>query len=224
MPVMVDATNLFLLEDLEDASRTRELTQGDLDALQAVADWIKTYVARPHEDLGRAGPVCPFVPGSLERETLWLVPEQIADRSVPAVVELMDGYRRLFVDARPADGVDAKYKVIVVVFTDLAAEHAQDVFDGVLEQLAVPSYAEDGILYGPFYEGHEGTAIYNSGFRPFGSPVPFLFVREGVVGDWKFFLDDDASLNRWAARYGPAGARALASELRHLPWQARRSP
>ncbi len=52
-------TNLFLLEDLEDVGRTSELAQSDLDALHAVADWIKTYVVKPHKDLGRAGPVCP---------------------------------------------------------------------------------------------------------------------------------------------------------------------
>ena len=117
------------------------------------------------------------MPGSLERKALWLAPEQIADRGVPHVVELVNGYKRLFLDAGPTDGDDAKYKVIVVVFTDLSADRAQGVFDEVLQQLAVPSYAEDGIVYGPFYEGHEGTAIYNSSFRPFQSPVPFLFVR-----------------------------------------------
>ena len=52
-------TDLFLLEDLEDVGRTSELAESDLDALHAVADWIKTFVARPHEALGRAGPVCP---------------------------------------------------------------------------------------------------------------------------------------------------------------------
>ena len=88
-------TNLFLLQDLEDVSRTGQLAEGDLEALQAVAGWIKTFVVKPHKDLGRAGTVCPFVPGSLERKTLWLAPEQIADRDVPEVVELMSGYKRL---------------------------------------------------------------------------------------------------------------------------------
>jgi hypothetical protein len=67
-------TSLFLLEDLEDVGKTSELAEGELTALQAVADWIKTYVVTPHKDLGRAGPVCPFVPGALERRTLWLAP------------------------------------------------------------------------------------------------------------------------------------------------------
>jgi Domain of unknown function (DUF6875) len=215
-------TDLFLLEDLEDVGRTSELAESDQEALQAVADWIKTFVVKPHKDLGRAGTVCPFVPGALERKTLWLAPEQIADLDVPEVIELMSGYKRLLLDTRPSEGDDVIYNVIVVVFTDLSADRAQGVFDDVLQHLAVPSYVEDGILFGPYYEGNAGTAIYNSGFRPFQSPVPFLFVRHGVVSDWKFFLDDEEWLNLWAHRYGESGAQALAAELRGLPWRVTR--
>jgi len=211
-------TNLFLLEDLEDASRTRALAEGDLTALQAVADWIKSFVVKPHKDLGRAGTVCPFLPGSLERETCWLAPEQIANRDAPEVLELMSGYKRLLLDTRPTEGDD----VIVVVFTDLSADRAQGVFDDVLKHLAVPSYVEDGILFGPYYEGNKATAIYNSSFRPFQSPVPFLFVRHGVISDWEFFLDDEEWLQLWAHRYGESGTQALAEELRRLPWRVRR--
>jgi hypothetical protein len=215
----LQTTNLFLLEDLDNVERAGKLADRDLEALQAIADWIKTFVVNPHKDLGRPGTVCPFVPGSLERQTLWLAPEHIADRDVPEVVELMNRYRRLLLDIRSTDGDDVIYDVIVVVFTDLPTDRAQGVFDEVLEQLAVPSYAEDGILFGPYYEGNEATAIYNSMFRPFQSPVPFLFVRHGVTGDWKFFLDDVEWLNLWARRYGESGARALAEELRQLPWR-----
>ena len=215
-------TNLFLLEELQDTGRTSELAERDRAALHAVADWITTFVVKPHQDLGRAGTVCPFVPGSLERKTLWLAPEPIADRDLPDVVELMRGYQRLLLDTGPPAGDDVIYNVIVVVFSDLPADRAQGVFDQVLQQLAVPSYVEDGILFGPYYEGHEGTAIYNSSFRPFQSPVPFLFVRHGVIGDWKFFLDDDDWLNLWARRYGESAVQALAEELRRLPWRVAR--
>jgi hypothetical protein len=213
-------TNLFLLEDLEDVGRTSEFAESDLDALHAVADWINMFVVRPHEDLGRAGPVCPFVPGALERKTLWLAPEQITDRGALDVVELISGYKSLFLDTQPIDGDDAIYKVIVVVFTDLSADRVQGVFDDVLQHLAVPSYVEDGIVFGPFYEGHQGTAIYNASFRPFQSPVPFLFMRHGVISDWKFFLDNQDWLNYWARRFGESAVHALAEELRRLPWRA----
>jgi len=212
-------TDLFLLEDLEEGGRTSGPAAGDLDALRAVAHWITTFVVRPHEDLGRAGPVCPYVPGALERRKLWLAPEQVGDGDVSDVAELLTGYRRLFLDAQPPDREDVGRAAIIVVFTDLSAARARGLFDDVLEQIAVPAYDEDGIVFGPFYEGHEGSAIYNPEFRPFRSPVPFVFVRHGVVGDWKFFLGKEDWFGLYARRFGESAVHALGQELRRLPWR-----
>ena len=214
--------DLCLLQDLDDAIKTRQLGSSDLAALRSVANWIKSFVARPHKDLGRDGPVCPFVPESMERGALWLASEHVAGRSVTDVVQLAQGYKTQFLRAQPNNGDGANYNSIVVVFTDLPAERAKGLFDDVLNQLAVPSYVEDGLVMGGFYEGNEGTAIYNSSFRPFTAPVPFLLIRQAVVGDWKFFLDNEAWLKLWVQRYGASGAEALAQELRHLPWRAQR--
>ena len=102
----------------------------------------------------------------------------------------------------------------------MPAERAGPLFTGVLEQLSASSYADEGIIFGPFYEGNEGTALYNASFRPFQSPVPLIFVRQTVVSDWKFFVDDDNRFGPWAHRFGETGARALAEELRRLPWRS----
>ncbi len=217
-----ETTNLFLLEDLEDARRTRELAESDRNALRAVADWTKAFVVRPHRDLGRAGPVCPFVPVALEHKTLWLAAERSGGRSAPDVIQLIDGYKRLLLAAQPLDGDAADYKSIVVVFSDLPASQAKDFFGAVLQQIAIPSYVDDGLVMGPFYEGNDGTAIYNPNFRPFSSPVPFLLMRRAVISDWKFFLNDEDRLRLWARRYGEFAVEALADELRRLPWRARR--
>jgi hypothetical protein len=214
------STRLLLPGDLQDVGTASELAATDREALRAVSVWIEDFVARPHEDLGRAGAVCPFVPGSLERSTLWLAAEHVAGLDVPDVVELMDGYKRLFLRVAPADSEDAIYKTIIVVFPDLPAERAGALFDDVLEQLAEPAYVQDGIIFGPFFAGNEGTALYNPDFRPFQSPAPFLFVRHTVLDDWKFFLDDDTLLDRWARHYGPSATAALAMEIRRLPWRS----
>jgi hypothetical protein len=166
-------TNLFLLEDLGDARRTSQLARSDLDALQAVADWIKSFIVSPNDELGRAGPVCPFVPVSLERKTLWLAPEHLGGRSAADVVDLVSGYQGLFLGARPTDADDAIYKAIVVVFTDLSPALAGELFDDVLHDLAVPSYVDEGFVMGGSYEGNEAGAIYNPSFQPFTSPVPW---------------------------------------------------
>jgi len=220
MPTQI--TNLFLLEDLEDVGRTSKLAEGDRNALRAVADWTRTFVARPHRDLGRAGPVCPFVPIALDHKALWFAAERSASRGVPDVIQLIESYKRLLLAAQPVDGDDASNKSILVVFTDLPAARAKDFFGGVLQQISVPSYVDDGLVMGPFYEGNDGTAIYNSSFRPFTSPIPFLLIRRAVIGDWKFFLNNEDWLGLWARRYSEAAVQALAEELRRLPWRARR--
>jgi hypothetical protein len=91
----------------------------------------------------------------------------------------MNGFKSLFLNAEPSDGDDANYEV-TVVFTDSSADHAQRVFDEVRQQLAVPSYVEDGIAFGPFYEGITGTAAATatqptggwSRLRPTGVTMP----------------------------------------------------
>jgi hypothetical protein len=188
----LQSTNLFLLQDLDNASRTKELTESDRNALRAVADWIKTFVAKPHNDLGRAGPVCPFVPVAWEHKTFWLSAERSAARSAQEVIQLIDGYKRLLLAAQPVDGEDAGYKSIVVVFTDLPAARAKDFFDGVLQQIGVTSYVDDGLVIGPFYEGNDATSIYNPNFRPFTSPVPFLAIRGATPHEIRNFPIDQS--------------------------------
>jgi hypothetical protein len=213
-------TNLFLLEDLEDSSRTGELADSDLNALHSVADWTKNFVVKPNKDIGRAGPVCPFVPGALERKTLWLAPEQIANQSVPDVVQLINDYKSLLLRAQPTEGDGLSFKAIVVVFTDSSADRAKDYLDDVqIQDLKRPSYVEDGVVLGEFHERNEGAAVRNASFQPFKSPVPFLLIRHAVISDWVFFLDNEDWLSSWARRFGESAVKALAEELRRTNWR-----
>lgn len=212
------AANLLLLEDLEDAWRTGDLADGDLDALRQVAGFVIDFVARPNRDLGRPGPVCPFVAGALENMTLWLAPEHAAGRDVPEVAELVEAYQRVFLEAPPPED-DAHHKAIVLVFTDLPVDRAQTLFDPVLAQIAVPSYVDHGFAMGGSFAGYEAPGIHNLSFRPFVSPVPFILIRHTVVDDWKFFLDSEEWTTLWADHFGEAATGALADKLRTLPWR-----
>jgi hypothetical protein len=115
---------------------------------------------------------------------------------------------------------------MIVVFTDLPAERAGALFTDVLGSSRDASYEGDGIIFSPFCDGSEGTAVYDSRFRPFHLPVAFLFVRHTVLSDWTFFVDDDALLDRWARRFGPAGTAALAQSSAACPgaWRVSNSP
>lgn len=157
-------TNLFLLEDLEDSSKTSKLADSDLNSLRIVTDWINAFITQPHKDLGRSGPVCPFVPGSLERQELWLAPEPLANKTVADLVQLVNDYKALLLRAQPI-GDDAIYKAILVVFTDVSADRANDDFNDVhMQDLNQPAYADDGLVLGQFHERNEGSAVRNPNF------------------------------------------------------------
>ena len=128
---------------------------------------------------------------------------------MPDVVQLVNDYKSLFLRVHPVEGDDATYKAIVVVFTDLSADRAQHSMDDVLQHLADSSYVEDGVVLGKFYERNERAAIYNPSFRPFTPPVPFLLMRHTVISDWKFFLNNEDWLNKWAVALESPQSRPL---------------
>jgi Domain of unknown function (DUF6875) len=215
-------TNLFLLEDLEDSSRTSKLADSDLDSLRIVTDWINTFITQPHQDLGRSGPVCPFVPGSLERKAMWLAPEHIANKTVADLVQLVNDYEALLLRSQPSGADDAIYKAILVVFTDVSADRANDDLNDVhMQDLNQPAYADDGVVLGQFHERNEGSAVRNPNFHPFRAPIPFLLMRLAVTGDWVFFLDNEDWFNTWARRWGESAVQTLADELRLTNWRSR---
>jgi hypothetical protein len=215
----IQTPTLYLVEDLDDPAVTDGLPDGDLRALRSISDWIESYVVQPHADLGRPGPVCPYVPVAIDMGALWLAAEHIRGRSPEDVVDLMADYRRQLLAARPADATDDDPAVIAVVFSDLSPEEAPSVFNAVLERLSLPSYEADGVLFGTYYAGNPAPATHNPHFRPFESPVPFVFVRSGTVRDWEFFLGRDDFMALWAKRYGEPGTKHLVEVLRALPWR-----
>jgi hypothetical protein len=215
-----DTSNLYLLQDLSDLGGTTHLESTDLTALRTVANWITGFVANPHKDLGRAGPVCPFVPRALERKLLWLAPERIANQGVAEVVERLNAYRRLFLRTPPGGGGDASDKAFVIVFTDLSAQRAKDYADDLqFQTLKRLAYVNDGIVMGVFHEMNDGSAIRNPSFRPFRAPVPFVLMRRAVVRDWMFFLENEDWLRFWARRFEQSAVLELAGELRRTNWR-----
>jgi hypothetical protein len=214
------ADNLFLFTDLAGAKGAR-LAAGDRTALRTVADWMNRFIIKPNQELGRSGPVCPFTPIAIDHDALWLALEHTEGRTVSEMIERVKVYNRLLLSNAPATGEFAGYKAIFVVYADLPAAKSKDFFDQLLKPIGLPFYENDGLVIGPFYEGNEGTAIYNANFRPFTSPMPSLLMRRAVVSDWKFFLNNPEWFAVWKKTHGEEGTEALAAELRRFPWNAR---
>ena len=153
-------------------------------ALATIVDWVRTFLARPHAEVGRSGPVCPFTPAALALDTIWLTQVEDSDPEPARLIEVVSRYRDLFFQIEPREGPTAINKTILVVFPNLGGDAAALV-DDVQQQLK-SSFVDLGLMLGEFHAKNESPGLRNPDFRPLRSPVPMLAIRQMVETDLPF--------------------------------------
>jgi hypothetical protein len=159
--------------------------------LRAIVGWIRGFLARPHPELGRPGLVCPFVPGALKLDTIWLAEMPDTAPSFEHISAIMTEYRAIFQQLEPRTGPEAMNKVFLLVFPALAAQGAEGA--AVIEKVHAslkPSFVGIGMLVGEFHVANEGAGLRNPDFRPLRSPLPMLAMRHLVESDLPFLTRD----------------------------------
>ncbi|MBE9179856.1 hypothetical protein IQ268_14895 [Oculatella sp. LEGE 06141] len=159
--------------------------QRDLPYFNEITDWVKNFLAKPHPELGRSGPVCPFVPRALQLNTIRLEVIRAKDLEQQQIEEIVKRYRDVFIELEPKQGDLAFYKAIMLVFPDIPAEDAFKLIDGVQQKLK-PFFVESGLMLGEFHERNEGEGLHNPNFRPLRSPIPMLAIRFMAESDLPF--------------------------------------
>lgn len=159
--------------------------------LRAIVGWIRAFLARPHPQLGRPGLVCPFVPGALKLDTIWLASMPDTAPTFEHISSIMTEYRHVFQQIEPRTGPEAMNKVFLLVFPALSAKGAEGA--AVIEEVHAslkPSFVEIGMLVGEFHAANEGEGLRNPDFRPLRSPLPMLAMRHLVESDLPFLTRD----------------------------------
>lgn len=165
--------------------RASEVEAGPADSPLAVTvAWVRAFLGKPHPEVGRAGPVCPFVPAALTLDTVWLA--EIADPALDEdrLATLLDDYRALFLELDPRSGQASLNKTILIVFPNLG-ENGAEAVDRV-QAAAKPGFVEAGLMLGEFHARNESPGLRNPEFRPLRSPVPMLAMRHMVETDLPF--------------------------------------
>lgn len=152
--------------------------------LAVTAAWMRRFLARPHRELGRPGPVCPFVPGAIVQDTIWLADCSLGRGDRQAIVEIIGLFREMFLTLEPKSGDAAGWKAMVIVFPNVPVEDA-DVIDSVQSELKA-RFVDAGLMIGEFHERNESPGLRNGDFRPLRSPIPALAIRHMVETDLPF--------------------------------------
>lgn len=180
---------LIELADLE-RDPLPDIVRHNLQPVTQIVDWAKDYLCNPHTELGRDGPVCPFVPYSLESCLFFITLQRGRTVTRKDVYTTIMKYRDWFLEIEPREGKASRYKTILVLFPDIPAEDAPQIIDATQADLK-PEFVAKGLMIGQFHQlPPKDSGLWNPDFRPLKSPVPLLAIRHMVPSDFPFLTKD----------------------------------
>lgn len=173
-----------------------DLSVTDIEHAATVLHWLRAYVAQPHPQLGRSGPVCPFVPLSLRTGQVRVVMHGELDGTDPdAIAALLRRYLDVFLATAPDSVSLRRQRSIVVVLQNVPAER-ELVLDEV-HRTVKDDMVRRGAMLGQFYERCPERGVRNPDFPVSTAPVPCFAIRHMAPHD-VLFLHDRAD---WFTEY-----------------------
>ncbi|MGK2911868.1 MAG: DUF6875 domain-containing protein [Sphingobium sp.] len=189
-----------------------DYSQTEISNLRALAEFMTGVLPRAHDDLGRAGAVCPFSSGSLRRGMMRLTASRLRHIDEGILSDAMSLLRHVFLSKKIDDDPEEVFRSITVVFPHLPVVEGARLIDHVQKSLK-PSFVRSGLMIGEFYPDCPAPGLHNAAFRPLQTPVVCLSIRHMTVFDAPFMIDDDQHLALFLDRYGGGGEHQVRNSV-----------
>ena len=161
-----------------------------LAQFQTTLCYVREFLAKPHPLVGRKGPTCPFVPKSLQLNSIYLGMVRTPAHCPPANIEaVVVAASAQFTKLQPVAGRMAVYKAIILIFPDVPLEEAELLIDGVQRKLKA-HFVQQGLMLGEFHLQNNSRGLHNPDFFPLRTPYPCLAIRNMVPSDIAFMTGD----------------------------------
>lgn len=183
------------------SSRVQVLRGSEVVQASRVLDWLRTYVSEPHPQLGRAGPVCPFVPVSMRTDNLEFVVHSDVDGSDGGRIrDLLETYRDYFTATVPVSVPLRRRRSLMVVLPNVipANLHALDEAHAEVKHGMV----RNGLMIGQFHAECPDVAVRNPQFRVSIGPVPCFAIRYMAPHDILFLHERPDWFAQYQRRFG----------------------
>jgi len=154
-------------------------------SLMRILDWTRSFLGKPHPDLGRKGAVCPFILPSIASDNIWLV-EFTEDLNFEKICRMIRYYGELFLRTEPVAMPKAINKAFVIVLSSIKEEDTELV-DQVQLNLK-EHFINQGLMLGEFHSSNDTSGLRNESFRPLRSPIPMLAIRHMTETDLPFLI------------------------------------
>lgn len=174
-----------------------------------VFDWVRTYLARPHPQLGRDGAVCPFAQPSLDADQLGVTISEDDGANRARLRAVLLQVAAAF-EATLRERTPSMYASTVVVFPRLAAEHFH-LLDELHDELKTSLMSSD-VMVSSFHPRSEKPGIWNPQFHVLRAPFAGCAFRRMDVRDIIFVGHNRKAFAHYRARFGPLFARGEISD------------
>lgn len=154
----------------------------------AIGKWIREFLASPNAQLGRTGPVCPFVPLAIRFDTILIASVPAPKTSEWGLEALQSAVRQEkseFHSIPLAAAEHSRFRAILLVFPWVSNSLEANAIDQTQRELKL-EFVEEGLMLGEFHEWNVTPGLHNQDFKPLRSPVPLLALREMVEQDLPF--------------------------------------
>ncbi|MDJ0347242.1 hypothetical protein QMK19_39295 [Streptomyces sp. H10-C2] len=173
----------------------------DLDrVLKDVEGWLSDYIRQPHSELGRSGPVCPFVAPAQDADALEIRVRLVGLTPSQA---LIDEIVRCGLDEFSEvdwKGGNPNLRSLLLVLPDLPPEHLH-LLDAAHSALK-PESVRRGLMLGQFHENCREKAARNPAFEVSWAPVPMVAIRSMAIHDVLFLGQRRDWFEEYARRFG----------------------
>ncbi|MEU2588137.1 DUF6875 domain-containing protein [Streptomyces avermitilis] len=169
-------------------------------ALESVDSWLTEYISASHPEIGRTGPICPFVSPSRKNRTLEIRIRLVGRApSLELVEEIARSSLREYA-LTSWQGRNPMLQAMVVVIPDLRSEDT-----GLLDQAQArvkDDFVAQGLMIGQFHENCDVPAARNPRFTVSKAPVPVLAIRAIALHDVFFLSERPHWFQKYREKFG----------------------
>lgn len=175
----------------DDSSPSKKGTISEQEVFLSIMGYVHNFLGKPNSNIGRKGPTCPFVPGALKSDSIYISIvaskhcTSTEDTMASMILQMMDKFKVM----EPMTGPERISKAIIMIFPEISPFDVTRLIDGVQKKLK-PKFVEEGLMIGEFHSKNNQSCLRNESFYPLRTPYPCLAIRHMVPSDIVFLYTE----------------------------------
>ncbi|MFF2144918.1 DUF6875 domain-containing protein [Kitasatospora sp. NPDC058190] len=172
-----------------------------LDSTLAVVDtWLDEYISGSHPEIGRMGPICPFVAPSRKNRTMEIRTRFVGHSPTLELIEEIARSSMREYGLVSWQGRNPMLRAMVVALPDLRSEDTKLLDEA--QTRVKDEFVAKGLMVGQFHENCEVPAARNPHFAVSRAPVAVLAIRAIALHDIFFLADHRHWFEKYREKFG----------------------